>query len=816
MSEDFLYKHLPWAYISGCREGVVVQKDGIVQRTFVFRGPDLEATAPLYVNDLSQRLNDSIKRLGSGWAVQFEVQRFSTQDYPGASFDRLAPYLIDKERETAFSRFGNHFESSYYLTFIYKPPAAVTKKVSGFFIQRGGSAGAGDAHDVTEHIRHLVQVSNDIAGILQSKMQIAPLSNEETVQFLHSAISTNRHYIAFPETPLLLDRILPDQALETSLIMKLGDSYIPIVGVSDFPNETYPAIFDGLNKAHLEYRWVTRYVCTDKEEGLKQAVKTEKAHRGNQTSWLQAFMTHASGEAPRQVNGGAVVKESDAAMAGIEIDTDEAALGYYTSNVMVWDTSLAEARKQAEAVKRIINNAGFTCKDETFNAFEAWKSMMPGQVYANYRALPVLTTTLSHIIPLSSIWAGMERNAFAGEISGCDIPHLVCSADDGTPFFLNLNPHDVGHTAIWGPTGAGKSTLLNLLEMQFFKYPESLVIVLDKGRSCRQPCMAFGGLFYEPGNTGKSAAFQPLGVLETERDLTFAVEFIETLLCMQHVTVTPAVSAAITEGVHLLQGVPAEERTLTTFVQVTNFLDPATGRPLFKESLSPYCLGGKYGRIFDQNKTGISLDSRFIALEMEYLMNLGEACVAPALYYLFYFIEKQFDGRLAMLVLDEAWLFLKHPFFQNKIADWLKTLRKKHVFVVFATQDVADAIKSPLFSTIIQQCHTKIYLADPMAETAGMYESYRAFGLTDAEINTIARSQMKRDYFYTSPLGTRLFQLDLGELTLGIIGGPNHGQLDELEAPQGNENGYEYCEELLRAKNIRYEAYVSPTNVNGG
>jgi type IV secretion system protein VirB4 len=103
-----------------------------------------------------------------------------------------------------------------------------------------------------------------------------------------------------------------------------------------------------------------------------------------------------------------------------------------------------------------------------------------------------------------------------------------------------------------------------------------------------------------------------------------------------------------------------------------------------------------------------------------------------------------------MLVLDEAGLFLKQPFFQDKIAEWLKTLRKKYVFVVFATQDVADAIKLPLFSTIIQQCHTKIYLADPMAEIAGMYESYQAFGLSDAEINTLARSQMKRDYFYTS------------------------------------------------------------------
>jgi type IV secretion system protein VirB4 len=45
------------------------------------------------------------------------------------------------------------------------------------------------------------------------------------------------------------------------------------------------------------------------------------------------------------------------------------------------------------------------------------------------------------------------------------MPHLVCSTQEGTPFFLNLNPGgDVGHAAIWGPTGAGKSTLLNLLE----------------------------------------------------------------------------------------------------------------------------------------------------------------------------------------------------------------------------------------------------------------------------------------------------------------------------------------------------------------
>ena len=804
MSEDNFAKHLPWNYISAYREGVVIQKDGILQRTYAFRGPDLEASDAYFVNDLSERLNDTIKRLGAGWAVQFEVQRFSTQEYPGAEFDRLAPFLIDKEREEAFSRFGKHFESSYYLTFIYKPPSGVSKKVSGFFIK---NKAVDSTAAMKENITFFVQQCSDIVGILQFRMQIAPLDNEQTVAYLHASVSTNRHYIAFPGNPLFLDKILPDQTLETSLTMKLGEYYIPIVGVCDFPRETYPAIFDGLNKAHVEYRWVTRYICMDKEEGVKHATKIEKAHRGSQTSWLQAFAANASGEPPRQVRGGAIVKESDAATVGIEIDTDEVALGYYTSNVMVWDKNLKEAQRKAGIIKQIINNAGFTCKEETFNALEAWKSMMPGQVYANYRALPVVTSTLSHIIPLSSIWAGMTQNAHAGEITGCDIPHVICSSHDGTPFFLNINPHDVGHTTIWGPTGAGKSTFLCLLEMQFFKYPDSQVIVLDKGRSCRQPCMAFGGRYYEPGSVG-GVVFQPLGVLETEADRTFAIEFIETLLAMQHFTVLPGVSGAITDAVNLMKDIPESERTLTTFVQLANYLDPATGRPVFKDNLAPYCLGGKYGRIFDQNQTNICLDSRFIAFEMEYLMNLGEACVAPALDYIFYFIEKKFDGRLTMLVLDEAWLFLKNPIFQDKIAEWLKTLRKKNVFVVFATQDVADAISSPLFSTIVQQCLTKIYLADPMAESAGMQGAYRAFGLTDAEINTIARAEMKRDYFYTSPLGTRLFQLALGKITLGLIGQADHARLDELAAQHSTEADYEYCKDILGSKGIEYEAYL--------
>ncbi|MDR2509488.1 MAG: DUF87 domain-containing protein [Spirochaetaceae bacterium] len=811
-NNNYLYTQLPWCFITKYGEGVVVQKDGILQKTFAYRAPDVDCSGAFEVNSLAVRINDFTKRLGTGWAFFIEAQRFYTQEYPkslsyrAGGFDRLAPYLIDREREEAFSASGKHFESSYYITFAWRPPFESIKKLTRMFVQSASSGG--DGQSIKENVEFFLNETRVIASLLSNDMLITELTNEQTVSFLHSNVSLNKHWIAFPHTQILLDRILPDMALQNSLTMKLGDFYIPIIGVNDFPDETYPAILDTLNRTRLEYRWVTRYICMDKEEGKKETQKKEKAHRGAKKTFLQTFAESTSKDGAAgntTVNHGASVKENDAIEAGIEIETDVASLGYYTSNVMVWDVDYKTAKKKADIVRNIINSAGFTCKEETFNGFEAWKSMMAGQVYANYRALPVMSYNLSHVIPLSSVWAGMRVNEHAGRISGVDIPHLTCSTAEGTPFFLNINPTDVGHTAVWGPTGAGKSTLLNLLEAQFFKYPASQIIVFDKGKSCRAVCLACGGLFYEPAaESVAGTSFQPLRDLETERDLMDAMDFIESLIITNKNDVSPPMRAAVKECLELLREKPAEARTITSFVQYVNYLDPATGRPVFRELLSDYLWGGgKFGKIFDSRASSISLDTRFLAVEMEDLMNRGDGCIVPALVYLFNLVEKKFDGKkLSMLILDEAWLFLKNETFADKIAEWLKVLRKKNVFVVFATQDVADVEKSPLKTTIIQQCLTKIYLADPAAATEGMREVYRAFGLSESEIDLIASAQMKRDYFYTSPLGRRLFRLDLGRLTLALVGSPDHALLDKLIIEKGA--GLPFCRDILDSKNIDY------------
>ncbi len=75
---------LPWAALVG--DGVVLNKDGAFQRTARFRGPDLDSAADTELVAVAARLNNALKRFGSGWALFMEGERFEAGAYPRSSF----------------------------------------------------------------------------------------------------------------------------------------------------------------------------------------------------------------------------------------------------------------------------------------------------------------------------------------------------------------------------------------------------------------------------------------------------------------------------------------------------------------------------------------------------------------------------------------------------------------------------------------------------------------------------------------------------------------------------------------------------------
>jgi type IV secretion system protein VirB4 len=147
--------------------------------------------------------------------------------------------------------------------------------------------------------------------------------------------------------------------------------------------------------------------------------------------------------------------------------------------------------------------------------------------------------------------------------------------------------------------------------------------------------------------------------------------------------------------------------------------------------------------------------------EMEELMH-SKAAVQAVLRYLFARFDERFDGAPTLLILDEAWLFLDDPSFAARIRQWLKTLRKKNVSVIFATQSLADIKDSSIAPAIIESCASRIFLPNPQATEPQIRTIYEGFGLNSRQIEIVATAQPKRDYYYQSRLGNRLFDLDLG------------------------------------------------------
>jgi len=164
----------------------------------------------------------------------------------------------------------------------------------------------------------------------------------------------------------------------------------------------------------------------------------------------------------------------------------------------------------------------------------------------------------------------------------------------------------------------------------------------------------------------------------------------------------------------------------------------------------------------------------------------NRAALVPVLTYIFRTLEKRFDGRPTLLVLDEAWLFLDQGSFAAKIREWLKTLRKFNVAVVFATQSLADIAGSAIAPALIEGCPTRIFLPNPDAQSPQIAGLYAGFGLNAQQIRIIASATPKREYYYQSSTGNRLFELGLGPLMLAAVGSGSPGDQQLISALLGD------------------------------
>lgn len=752
---DRLADHLPWAALVA--PGVILNKDGSFQRSFAFRGPDLESATEAELISTCARANNVLRRFGSGWAFFFDAERREAATYPESDFPDAASWLVDRERRAGFLAEGAHFESLYRLTLAWLPPMDKVDAAGRSLVERPDGEQGRDWHAT---LASFVAETDRALDLLSGFMpEIRALDDAETLTYLHSTISERHHPVAVPDIPMYLDGLLADTPLVGGLEPKLGGKHIRTLTVMGFPNVSRPGILDTLNHQDFGYRWVTRFLPLDKSDAVKVLTKLRRQWFNKRKS-VTALLREVLYNQPVQLmDSDADNKVVDADLALQELGGDHVGFGYLTTTITVADDDRQRVKDKVRAVERIVNGLGFTTKRESVNAVEAWLSSLPGHLYANVRQPLVHTLNLAHLMPLSSVWAGPERNA---HLDGP--PLLYASTSGSTPFRLSTHVGDVGHMLVVGPTGAGKSVLLALIALQFRRYARSQVYIFDKGFSARAAVLAMDGAHHSlglGGDAGDTLAFQPLRRIDDPTERSWAAEWVAALLAHEKVAVTPEVKDAVWSALNSLASAPGEERTLTGLALLLQ-------SNALRVALGAYTLDGPYGRLLDAAEQNLAF-ADVQCFETEALMG-QTGVVAPVLTYLFHRLEERFDGRPTLLILDEAWVFLDHPLFAARIREWLKVLRKKNVSVLFATQSLADIASSGIAPAIIESCPQRILLPNDRAIEPQSREAYARFGLNERQIELISRAAPKRHYYLQSARGNRLFELGLGQIGLALCG----------------------------------------------
>ncbi|MBM3095885.1 VirB4 family type IV secretion/conjugal transfer ATPase [Ensifer sp. T173] len=763
--------------------GVVLLKDGSLMAGWYFAGPDSESSTDAERNEVSRQINTILSRLGTGWMIQVEAVRVPTIDYPAEDvchFPDPVTRAIDAERRSHFERESGHFESRHALVLTWRPPEPRRSGLARYVYADAGSRSATYAETALETFRTSIrEVEQYLANVISIHRMVTHEAEDrggfriarydELFQFVRFCITGENHPVRLPDIPMYLDWLVTAE-LQHGLAPRVENRFLGVVAIDGLPAESWPGILNSLDLMPLTYRWSSRFIFLDEQEARAKLERTRKKWQQKVRPFFdQLFQTQS-----RSIDQDAMLMVAETEDAIAEASSQLVAYGYYTPVIILFDEDSTRLQEKCEAVRRLIQAEGFGARIETLNATDAFLGSLPGNWYANIREPLINTRNLADLVPLNSVWSGSPTAPCPFYPTGS--PPLMQVASGSTPFRLNLHVGDVGHTLVFGPTGSGKSTLLALIAAQFRRYADGQIFAFDKGRSMLPLTLAGGGDHYEIGGEsdgkGRALAFCPLSDLSTDADRAWATEWIETLVALQGVAITPDHRNAISRQIGLMA--EARGRSLSDFVSGVQMRE-------IKEALHHYTIDGPMGQLLDAEEDGLALGA-FQTFELEELMNMGERNLVPVLTYLFRRIEKRLTGAPSLIILDEAWIMLGHPVFRDKIREWLKVLRKANCAVVLATQSISDAERSGIVDVLKESCPTKICLPNGAARETGTREFYERIGFNERQIEIVATALPKREYYVASPEGRRLFDMTLGPVALSFVGATGKDDLARVRA----------------------------------
>ncbi|WP_419419459.1 conjugal transfer protein TrbE [Legionella sp. D16C41] len=793
-------------YASVVDDGVIIGKNGSFMAAWLYQGEDIANITDKAREIMAFRINQALSAMGNGWMIHMDAIRRAAPGYSERGYSYFPDTIsmaVDEERRQLFEGVGTLYEGYFVITLTWYPPVLAQKRFVELMFDDSGEHLSQKAK-TNQLIEEFKQACRNFESRMSSALHLERLKAEKFVdnegnvvvqdhflRYLQFCTTGLNHPVNLSKNPIYLDAMIGGQELITGIIPKLGRKFIQCVAIEGFPMESYPGILTALTQLPVEYRWNSRFIFMDAHEAIAHYTKFRKKWKQKVRGFFDQLFNTNSGIIDEDAMD--MVKDAQAAIA--ETNSGLVGQGYYTSVVVLMDEDRAQVERAALFIEKNINALGFTARTETINTMDAFIGSLPGHGVENIRRPLINTMNLADLLPTSSIWTG-ENSAPCPLFPPSSPPLMHCVTSGNAPFRLNLHVRDLGHGIMFGPTRSGKSTHLGLIALSWRRYKDARIYSFDKGLSMYPTCKATGGEHYTIADKDSHLSFAPLQFLDTQADRAWAMEWIDTILTLNGLDTTPIQRNEIAHAIISMH--QSGSKTLSEFVMTIQ--DES-----IREALKQYTIDGLMGHLLDAERDGLSLSS-FMTFEIEHLMSLGEKFALPVLLYLFRRIETSLDGRPTLILLDEAWLMLAHPVFKNKIAEWLDSMAKKNCVVFMATQHLSHAASSGILDIIVESTATKIFLPNLYASDPETRVIYERMGLNPRQIDIIASAQPKRDYYYVSEKGQRLYQLALGPMALAFVGATDPDSIERMKQLE-SKYGDEWVSYWLSEKGVQMKQY---------
>jgi len=742
-------------------EGEAFLKPGGLMAAWEIRHDDFESLAAEEVDAICERFEGALGQLGDMDLLHVVHHRLPAPNYPEREFPTKAAALVDAERRSAFEAERYWVTRSRIYLSRYFPPEAKARLSSAFFAGAGTSGGPASWQYEIERFRERTQAFGDA---LSGAAKVRRLNSAELFHDLHLCLTGLEHPIALPAVPLHLDEALADQHFFGGLYPRVGQLHIRPVAINGYPAATIPQLLWFMLHERGRMRFTLRWIPLDAVTSQRHGNQVRGQWARRRQGLLQIIL--AAMNAPRtRANRHADEMVADAEEV-IAHAAGGAPFGFLSVWALIFDEAAERADLRARELVRRLQNAGVGARVEDVNAVEAFKGAQPGDGWSDVTRPLVSGVNFAHLALASEPWPGTPT---------IDSPHfppetpapLVCCSAGHAPFWLP--PHAGGgvlHMLIVGPTGAGKSVLLALMAMAWTGLAGARVRWIDLDYSSFVAAHALEADYRDLGDE-RTPALCPLEHAGTPDEDEFLLAFFTRLFARWQTALSAEQQEELAHAIEL-----GASQGLRRIRHLAGLIQDLTLRRI----LNQYSEAGPWGHLFD-GEPQRDRDSLVRVYETRGLMALGERAAAPALEWLLHEIERECAGAPTLIFVDEAWRLLSDPV----SADWfyaaLRTLRKRNAGIVMATQSVTEIAASPYCNLLLESCPAKIFLPNPEARGEHVRDSYYKLGLTRRQIEIVARATPRAQYYYASPLGSRLFNLDLGPIALALCGATGHPDL---------------------------------------